>query len=155
MPSPDEAALCKPTEKRRRYSFSTWSPGLNPCCSCTRLQYCTATSTLEHQYTTFPVLEVGTDGQPSWKYPTNTACVLLKRHSPRRKIFPKPKKMEENSLITRFYHSRNYGAIYWSFINLSLLCREARIDHAGRGSLSAQLLLFKTLALSFVRLLRM
>ena len=38
--------------------------------------------------------------------------------------------MEENSLITRFYHSRNYGAISWSVINLSLLCREARIAHA-------------------------
>ena len=54
----------------------------------------------------------------------------LKRHSPRRKILPKPKKLEENSLITRFYHSRNYGAIYWSVLNLSLLCREARIAHA-------------------------
>ena len=54
----------------------------------------------------------------------------LKRHYPRRKILPKPKKMEEDSLITRFYHSRNYGTICWSVINLSLLCREARTAHA-------------------------
>ena len=60
----------------------------------------------------------------------STIWTLLKRHSPRRKILPKPKKMEENSLITRFYHSRNYEAIFWSVINLSLLCREARIARA-------------------------
>ena len=66
----------------------------------------------------------------SYLLETNQKKLELKRHSPQHKILPKPKKMDENSLITWFYHSRNYRAIYWSLINLSLLCRKARIAHA-------------------------